>query len=119
MSDCRVPSYHPPASSMQTLAPARVSTCAATPPPAPDPTTTTSYDFDFELVCTWAMGTFYACSPLLLHTHTCDATASLFKLRALAKLLFCSICELACCRVKLFPGNLRLRYSAEWKGKHS
>src|SRR5580693_8268893 len=101
MSDWRVPSYHPPASSMQTLAPASVSTCAATPPPAPDPTTTTSYDFDFELVC------------------TCDAAASLFKRRALAKLLFYSICELACYRVKLFPGNRRLRYSAEWKGKHS
>src|SRR5712671_983178 len=38
-------SYHAPASSMQTLAPARVSTWAAIPPPAPEPTTITSYDF--------------------------------------------------------------------------
>src|SRR5580658_319262 len=51
MSDCLVPSYHPPASSMQTLAPACDSTCAATPPPAPEPTTITSYDFGVAFVC--------------------------------------------------------------------
>src|SRR5581483_5030521 len=43
MSDCFAASYHAPASSMQILAPAFASTCAATPPPAPDPTITTSY----------------------------------------------------------------------------
>src|SRR5947209_7211975 len=44
-------SYHAPASSMQTLAPASVSTWAAIPPPAPEPTTTTSYDLGLALTC--------------------------------------------------------------------
>src|SRR5207302_1630457 len=44
-------SYHAPASSMQTLAPASVSTWAAIPPPAPEPTTITSYDFGLALTC--------------------------------------------------------------------
>src|SRR5580704_4340764 len=51
MSDCLVPSYQPPASSMQTLAPATVSTCAATPPPAPEPTTIASYVLGVALSC--------------------------------------------------------------------
>src|SRR5580658_943711 len=51
MSDCLVPSYHSPASSMQTLAPASESTCAATPPPAPEPTTITSYVLGVAFAC--------------------------------------------------------------------
>ena len=81
---------------MQTLAPAIVKHMRsnATAGPRPD---------DHDIVCFRAR--LYLChgfhstpaSPLLLHTHTCDTSASLFHIRALAKLLFYSICELACC----------------------
>src|ERR1700691_512474 len=51
MSACRVPSYHPPASSMQTFAPAAVSTCAAQPPLAPEPIMMTSYVWGVAFTC--------------------------------------------------------------------
>src|SRR5580698_10603042 len=50
--------------------------------------------------------------------HTCADKASLYAPSALARIDLYSICDLGP-QVKLFPGNPRLRNSAEWKGMFS